>query len=315
MIRLLATTLGALALAAAGVGIGAAAVSNSITLTRPHRPANPADAKPAKLLFGAKVSPSSGAARSIGGYANGCLAGGVALPTNGSDWQVMRLSRNRNWGHPVLIRFLRRYAARARDAGWPGLLVGDMAQPRGGPMLNGHASHQIGLDVDIWLTPMPDRQLTKEERETMVATNYVAPNGKEVDASVWTRAHLAMIRAAAIDPDVDRIFVNAAIKKELCHEAGLDRAWLHKVRPWYKHNDHEHIRLHCPPGAVECKGQPPVPPEEGCGKELDWWFSDSVLHPQPSGGPGRELTLASLPGACRAVLDAPAASDTAMSAH
>jgi murein endopeptidase len=33
-----------------------------------------------------------------------------------------------------------------------GLLIGDMSQPRDGPMLYGHSSHQIGLDVDI--TPM-----------------------------------------------------------------------------------------------------------------------------------------------------------------
>ena len=315
MIRLFAIVLGVLTAAAAvGVGIGFAAVSHSIQLTRPHHPANPQDAKPAKLLFGAKVAPTAAPGRAIGGYANGCLAGGVALPVSSSDWQVMRLSRNRNWGHPVLVRFLQRYAARARSAGWPGLLIGDMAQPRGGPMLNGHASHQIGLDVDVWLTPMPDRLLTREERETIEATNYVASNGKQVDASVWTRAHLAMIRAAAVDPDVDRIFVNAAIKKELCQEAGSDRGWLHKVRAWYKHNDHEHIRLRCPPGAVECRGQAPVPAEEGCGKELDWWFSEPVLHPKPSTGPGRELTLASLPSACRAVLDAPAAGGTA-SAH
>ena len=39
--------------------------------------------------------------RSIGYYTHGCLAGGVALPINGPTWQVMRLSRNRNWGHPA----------------------------------------------------------------------------------------------------------------------------------------------------------------------------------------------------------------------
>ena len=64
----------------------------------------------------------------------------------------MRLSRNRNWGHPKLVEFLERLSAKGAKVGWPGLLVGDMAQPRGGPMLTGHASHQVGLDADIWLT-------------------------------------------------------------------------------------------------------------------------------------------------------------------
>ena len=110
----------------------------------------------------------------IGSYAKGCLAGGTALPIDGPAWQAMRLSRNRVWGHPELIAFIERLAIGARADGWPGLLVGDMAQPRGGPMRTGHASHQIGLDVDLWLTPMPDRRLTGEERETISAVSMLA---------------------------------------------------------------------------------------------------------------------------------------------
>ncbi|MBP0651700.1 penicillin-insensitive murein endopeptidase, partial [Mycobacterium tuberculosis] len=64
----------------------------------------PSDA--AKVLFGGMKAPASLAARSIGSYAKGCLAGAVALPVDGPDWQVMRLSRNRNWGHPALVAFL-----------------------------------------------------------------------------------------------------------------------------------------------------------------------------------------------------------------
>ena len=120
---------------------------------------------PANELFGAAPGPAPLAARAIGSYARGCLAGAVALPINGPDWQVMRLSRNRNWGHPRLIDFLERFAADARNLdGWPGLLVGNMSQPRGGPMVTSHSSHQIGLDVDIWLTPMPDHIAPKSAR-------------------------------------------------------------------------------------------------------------------------------------------------------
>ena len=94
-----------------------------------------------------------------------------ALPINGDTWQVMRLSRNRNWAHPDMVALVERLADKAhKDAGWPGILVGDMSQPRGGPMLTGHASHQVGLDADVWLTPMPDRRLSREEREDMSAS-------------------------------------------------------------------------------------------------------------------------------------------------
>src|SRR5215467_14714744 len=209
--------------------------------------ANPDDPKlPAKELFGRKTAPANLATRSIGFYSHGCLAGAKALPINGKTWQVMRLSRNRNWGHPRLISLLERLSGKAAKAGWPGLLVGDMSQPRGGPMLTGHASHQVGLDADIWLTPMPHHELTRLEREETSATMMVAPDRKDVDPNVWTPAHTAIIKAAAEEPEVERIFVNAAIKKELCREAGDDRAWLHKVRAYWQHDYHFHVRIHCP---------------------------------------------------------------------
>jgi penicillin-insensitive murein DD-endopeptidase len=159
--------------------------------------ANPTDPDtPAKELFARKPEPVPLAARAIGNYVRGCLAGAVALPINGRTWQVMRLSRNRNWGHPDLIRFLERLANKVPQVGWRGLLVGDLAQPRGGPMLTGHTSHQIGLDADIWLTPMPDHKLSREEREEISATNVVAADREEVDPRVWTPAHVAVIRVA-----------------------------------------------------------------------------------------------------------------------
>jgi penicillin-insensitive murein DD-endopeptidase len=270
--------------------------------------ANPENPKtPAKELFARKSEPVPLAARSIGSYVRGCLAGAVALPINGKTWQVMRLSRNRNWGHPDLIRFLERFADKVPQFGWPGLLVGDIAQPRGGPMLTGHTSHQIGLDADIWLTPMPNHELSREEREEMSAINVVAADGKDVDPNVWTPAHVAVIRAAAEDPQVERIFVNAAIKKALCRDAGSNRAWLYKVRPWWNHTYHFHVRIRCPADNADCHGQPEVLAGEGCGKELDWWFSEAVLHPKPQQpGPSKPpITMADLPAACHKVLMAP----------
>jgi len=263
---------------------------------------------PARELFARKTKPLPLAARSIGFYSQGCLAGAVALPINGPTWQVMRLSRNRNWGHPKLISFLERLADKANKVGWNGLLVGDLSQPRGGPMLSGHTSHQVGLDADIWLTPMPDRKLSREEREFMSAVEVVRQDRLDVDAEVWTHAHTALVRTAAEDAEVERIFVNAAIKKALCREAGSDRGWLAKVRPWWGHDYHFHVRIYCPPDSPDCKPQPPPEPGEGCGHELDYWFSAGVLHPvQPlfPSKPKSALTLANLPAACRHVVMAP----------
>ena len=115
------------------------------------------------------------------GYFDGCLAGAVPLPITGPTWQVMRLSRNRNWGNPQLVRFIERFAENAKKVGWNGLLVGDMSQPRGGPMLSDHASHQVGLDVDIWFRPTPDHVQSREEREFGSATDVVALDLLDVD--------------------------------------------------------------------------------------------------------------------------------------
>lgn len=267
---------------------------------------NPNDpATPAKELFGRKPSPASLQARAIGFYSRGCLAGGRALPVDGETWQVMRLSRNRNWGHPALVSFLERFSARLpSQTGWPGLLVGDLAQPRGGPMLTGHASHQVGLDADIWLTPMPDRRLSRREREEMSATNLVRPDRLDVDPSVYTKAHLALVRAAAREREVARVFVNPAIKRAFCRDAGRDRDWLGKVRPIWGHNYHFHIRLACPAGEEGCEDQAPPPAAEGCGAELDAWFTPEMLDPAPS-PPRAPMTMAALPAECRQVLVAP----------
>src|SRR5213593_2112342 len=171
--------------------------------------AKPDDPKtPAKQLFGRKTDAAHMAPRTVGFYSKGCLAGAAALPINGRTWQVMRLSRNRNWGHPKLVELLERLSEKGAKVGWHGLLVGDMSQPRGGPMLTGHASHQVGLDADIWLTPMPDRELTRLEREEMSATNVVRNDGLDVNSD-WTPKHMEAIKTAAQDPAVQRIFVNA----------------------------------------------------------------------------------------------------------
>src|ERR1700716_617363 len=219
----------------------------------------------AKELFGRKVLPAAMPTHVVGFYAKGCIAGAEGLPINGETWQVMRLSRNRYWAHPDMVALIKRLGGQAhQDAGWPGILVGDMSQPRGGPMFTGHASHQIGLDADIWLTPMPNRQLSRNEREEMSAVMMVRADRLDIDPTVWTPGHLTVIRAAAQEPTVQRIFVNAAIKKALCREAKGDRSWLSKVRPMYGHDYHFHIRIKCPPGSGgECERQPD--PSEGEG--------------------------------------------------
>ena len=268
----------------------------------------------AKKLFGGEKTPAQLKPAAIGSYALGCLAGGQQLPVTGDTWQVMRLSRNRNWGTPQLVSEIQRLSALAKQkAGWNGFLVGDMAQPRGGPMLTGHASHQIGLDADVWFTPMPDHVMSHAERETMVPLEMVKDH-KTINPDTWTESRERLIQTVAQDPQVARIFVHPPIKAALCQWAkGSDRSWLAKVRPLYGHTFHFHIRLKCPEGMSSCKDQWTPKPEDGtgCGKELAYWYSDApwTPHPLPPGAPKPKprppLTLSGLPAECRAVVAAP----------
>jgi len=290
------------AIAAATLCFPALAQDAGTLTPKPLPPlANPEDPKlPANQVFGRAMTPAEVETRSIGFYSHGCLAGAKALPVDGESWRVMRLSRNRFWGHPAMIAFLERFSRQAKADGiWPGILVGDISQPRGGPMLTGHASHQIGLDADIWLTPMPDG-LTDADREQMSAVDMVESDGLSVDPAHWSEKQAGVIRAAAEAAEVERIFINPAIKKALC-QRHAGEPWMSKVEPWWGHNYHMHIRIRCPAGDSACEAQAPVPPGDGCGKSLAWWFTDEALHPKP-GKPKPPLTLAQLPAECRQVV-------------
>ena len=270
--------------------------------------AKPHHAVPAKELFGAVKTPDRGdPAKVIGYYSRGCLAGAAALPMTGPHWQVMRLSRNRNWGHPNLVQMIERVATELpKQAGWDGILIGDMAQPRGGPMLTGHLSHQVGLDVDIWLTPWPGHVLSPEERETYEPVNVVAKDFNDINHETWGPKDIALIKLLAEQPEVERVLANPAIKKALCREVHGDRSWLRKVRPYWGHLRHVHVRIKCPRGDKACRSQSPPPPGSGCGKDLAWWFTKAARTPsEKPAKPRRGPTLADLPAACRRVLDAP----------
>ncbi len=261
---------------------------------------------PAKVLFGHQSGASRQSPAALGSYAKGCIAGAQALPGTGSTWQAMRLSRNRNWGHPELIDFIQdlsRKAARIR--GWNGIYVGDMSQPRGGPMLTGHRSHQIGLDADIWLRPGKNLRMTQAQREKFSAISMRRAKGAYTNSN-WTRAQHELVKAAAQDKRVERIFIFPGAKVKMCNDEKGDRSWLRKVRPWWGHYYHFHVRLKCPEGSRGCVDQAPPPPGDGCAAAQKW--VDDILNPpppDPNRKPSkkrRDLVLTDLPKQCRNVL-------------
>lgn len=267
------------------------------------------DHRPAKQLFGAMKTASTGPSEAFGSYAKGCVGGAVQLPETGPTWQAMRLSRNRNWGHTTLIDFVKDLSRKAAaQPGWAGIYVGDMSQPRGGPMLTGHASHQMGLDADFWMLPPKRLDLTVAERESLSSISTRRAAGAYVNDN-WTRSHHEVLKAAASDPRVARIFVFPGAKVQMCNDETGDRAWLNKIRPWYGHHYHFHVRLKCPKGDRACVDQAPPPAGDGCA-DAEKWVQDILDPPPPKPRdpnapppqPKPEITMASLPAQCSSVL-------------
>ena len=75
--------------------------------------------------------------------------------------------------------------------------------------------------------------------------------------------------------------------------------WLRKVRPWFQHRAHMHVRLRCPADSLECEDQPLPPPGDGCGAELQSWFEP----PKPGTTKPEKKTPPPLPPSCQALLD------------
>jgi len=247
-------------------------------------------------------SVASGRAETIGGPSNGCLRGAWALAPSGNGFVSIRRHRNRYYGHPETITFVRELAETvSARAGGQLIMVGDLAQPRGGRMASSHVSHQNGLDVDVWLSlaesPREAWNGTPEARDppSMVAANGLEPSHR------WGLPQRLLIKTAATHPAVDRILVNPVIKRTLCRSEG-GASWLRKLRPWWGHDAHMHVRLKCPSGSLECKQQGPVPAGSGCGSQLSWWFSEEARSPKGSSSP---RSRPSPPASCELVLRAP----------
>jgi penicillin-insensitive murein DD-endopeptidase len=250
------------------------------------------------MTWGEVLEPAPGAPYVIGSYTAGCVQGAIPLPAAGRGYQVMRPQRRRFFGHPVLVHYLQVLGAATNQQGLGTLLIGDLGQPRGGPMPFGHRSHQIGLDADIWFwLPGDGMVLSVADRETLGAPSMLSAGGRALDAQQWSQRQVGVLRLAVGFDVVARIFVNPVIKKALC-EQFPEASWLQKLRPWWGHDDHFHVRLRCPAGQTTCQDQDPLPAGDGCGAELAWWFSEEARQPPPP----LDSAKIPMPAACGAIL-------------
>lgn len=220
-------------------------------------------------------TPAPGPPRSIGGFSAGCLQGAATLSPSGPGYEVARIGRNRRYGHPELVAFVQRLGAATRRARLGPLVVGDLAQARGGPTPTGHHSHQTGLDADLGYAPpigLRAGHVTAKQRETLAPVIVVDLKTRQPTAA-WGARVIELIALAASDPAVDRIFVHPTVKRLLCEAPrSAKMAWQPRIRPWWGHHDHFHVRLRCPTDSPLCVPQDPIP-DDGCGASLRWWFT------------------------------------------
>lgn len=232
-----------------------------------------------------------------GGYSNGCISGAITIPEKGNGYQLARKDRGRIYGHPALKTFIEEYGDRVRRENLGTLMVSDVGQPRGGPPHKNshHLSHQTGLDVDIWY------QRKEENNHISFARSVVTKQKDRVRETQWGKNETALLQIASYSPEVARIFVHPAIKKELCRTHKGEK-WLNKIRPWWGHHTHFHVRLSCPKNNPECEDQAPPPAGDGCDSSLDWWFSDEAKESLIESGK-KERTTPDLPEACLVVYE------------
>lgn len=216
------------------------------------------------------TTPSKGRPQAIGGYANGCMAGAVALPEVGTGYIDMRRHRNRYWGQPELIEFIKALGEQTNRQHGRKHLIGDLSQARGGKMNYGHSSHQIGLDVDVWLQTVTPNESVNPYRDMQTIVNKAS--GKVLNEALTPATRDALYFSATY-PSVTRIFVNPIIKWHLC-QTEQDVAWLNKIRPWWGHDEHFHVRLACPFGMESCQSQKPPPAGSGCNDSLLNWVNE-----------------------------------------
>ena len=168
-------------------------------------------------------------------------------------------------------------------------------------MSYGHASHQSGLDIDVWFGVDQKYQKGKQAKQVRKTKkqgkkqkwsekklrkalfevrhpSLIKGPRELINKEVWSARHETLLMIAAKRPEVARIFIHFRIKEKMCKlyraraESKKNPAplWLRKLRPWYGHHQHFHIRLHCPKDSDECKAQGPLPEGPGC-EGLSWF--------------------------------------------
>jgi len=230
---------------------------------------------PPQALLAPASAPTLAKAEAIGFYSGGCLQGGMSLEGDENGLEFAHVGRGRFWAHPYMIDLLTELGEFTHKNFKKKVIVGDLSLSRGGPTVGGHSSHQNGLDADLWYKLAPTRSRSFQRREVEVMPSVLTEKGFN---KYFSKPQRILLSFLAQDNRVARVFVHPKIKKALCEgprRLFTDKS-LAKIRPWFGHDDHLHLRLKCPQSDKNCVAQ--EPPKEGSGcDELKWWESEEAV--------------------------------------
>lgn len=211
-------------------------------------------------------------AESFGKYTDGHIFKSVPLKRNAPGIQTMRPAMAKFYGHTELRDFIYKLGKQTINSGNGQLMIGDLSHKDGGELI-GHASHQNGLDVDIWFYRPKDTitDLANDQRDSSKFPHFLNPATNEFYPNMWNTKLDNVLKMAASDSRVAKIFVNAGVKRRLCRIFPGEK-FLSKIRPWYRHHEHFHVRLKCPENSPSCENQPEIKSLDCSGDNIDWWF-------------------------------------------
>lgn len=221
------------------------------------------------LILALTVASVSFASESIGYYSSGKLKDADSIVDRGVHIHKLFTQRGRFFAADVMMDTISDAADWVKNE-YPDaepLQVGDIANRTGG-VLKEHGSHQNGLDADIvYLTKNKKLQATNAPfwQEEFVIKGVVTAN-LDIERS------LNLFRYLIMNQPVERIFVDAAIKKAFCTYAKKNnltadpeyKETLRRLRVEALHTNHFHMRLYCPKTDTACKSQAAVPAGTGC---------------------------------------------------
>lgn len=204
----------------------------------------------------------------IGFYSDGCMVDDYQLSQFDGNFELVNAWRNRHWAHGRAVNFIAYFTDTMANKNIGPIKISDVSQHGGGDVSPSHASHQMGLDIDIWLAN------GNEEYQDVV-------QGSSVNEELFEKFHARdMYRTAVANSNVQRIFVNPAIKQYLCRTES-DTSWLRKLRPMSGHTGHMHVRLYCTDFDEDCIPQFEIGPGSGCNEVLSpdfdpYFFADEM---------------------------------------